>query len=223
MRNLLVIPAFNEEPALPALIAAAKPYLNDILVIDDGSSDSTTLVSVMSGAMTHRFAENRGKGEALKAAFEYAIGEGYDWVFTMDGDGQHVPSDLPNFLPAFEQYDLVLGNRMNDRTGIPVARRIANYLLSLLVSAVCAKWIADSQTGFRAYSIKLLREIPLESSRYELETEVIIKAVRRGFRIGHVTIQAIYSPENRRSRNWKDLLRILRVVAKSVFWRRTLR
>ena len=217
MRNLLVIPAFNEEPTLPGLINAAKAHFHDILVIDDGSSDATTLVSVMGGAMTHRFAENRGKGEALKAAFEYAIGEGYDWVFTMDGDGQHVPSDLPNFFPVLERYDLILGNRMHDRTAVPLFRRAVNCLSSLVVSAACAKWIHDSQTGFRAYSVKLLRAIRLESSRYELETEVLIKAVRRGFRIGYVPVQAIYAGGPNRSHSLKDWMRFLRVVAKSLF------
>jgi glycosyltransferase involved in cell wall biosynthesis len=217
MKNLLVIPAFDEEPTLPGLIAAAKAYFPDILVIDDGSTDATTLVSVMGGAMTHRFAENRGKGEALKAAFEYAIGQDYDWVFTMDGDGQHSPSDLPHFFPALDNHDLILGNRMNDRTGVPLLRRLGSFLSSLLVSAVCGKRIYDSSTGFRAYSIKLLRDTPLQSSRYELETEVIIKAVRRGFRIGYVPVQAIYSGETSRFRKVKDSLRFLRVVAKSLF------
>src|SRR5437588_3900733 len=120
MKNLLVIPAFSEEPTLPGVIESAKPYFRDIMVIDDGSSDATTLVSVMAGAMTHRFATNRGKGEALKTAFEYAVGQGYDWVFTMDGDGEHVASDLPKFFPLLDRYDLILGNRPNTRHGIPL-------------------------------------------------------------------------------------------------------
>src|SRR5579884_3570904 len=188
MKNLLVIPAFNEEPTLPGLIPAAKVHMPDVMVIDDGSSDATTLVSVMAGAMTHRFAENRGKGEALKTAFEYAIGEGYDWVFTMDGDGQHAPDDLPNFFPLLDHYDLILGNRMEDKTKVPLVRRVANLSSSLLVSIVCGKWIHDSQTGFRAYNTKMLRALDLKSSRYDLETEVIIKAVRQGFRVGHARI-----------------------------------
>src|SRR3954447_2215497 len=153
MRNLLVIPAFDEEPTLPDLIQSAKVYIPDIMVIDDGSSDATTLVSVMAGAMTHRFATNRGKGEALKVAFEYAVGQGYDWVFTMDGNGRHDPADLPNFFSVCDTSDLVLGNRMKDRVSIPLLLRVANFLSSLLVSLVCWKWIYDSQTGFRAYSV----------------------------------------------------------------------
>ena len=219
MKNLLVIPAFNEEPTIPRLIEGAKQYFTDIMVIDDGSSDATTLVSVMAGAMTHRFATNMGKGEALKTAFEYAIGQNYDWVFTMDGDGQHAPSDLPNFFPVLDRYDLILGNRMNDRRGVPLLRRIANFSSSLLVSVICGQWIHDSQTGFRAYSMKLLRAVKLRSSRYDLETEVIIKAVRQGFRVGHTPIQTIYAGETSRFRNVKDSLRFLRAVVRSLFWR----
>src|SRR5690242_19141017 len=99
MKTLLLIPAFNEEPTLPALLKAAKLYIHDILVIDDGSEDATTLVSVMEGAMTHRLKTNAGKGEALKVGFEYAISQSYDYVITMDGDGQHAPSDIQNFTP----------------------------------------------------------------------------------------------------------------------------
>src|SRR5690349_18084124 len=115
MKNLLVIPAFNEEPTLPAVIESAKPYIRDIMVIDDGSSDATTLVSVMAGAMTHRFATNMGKGEALKTAFEYAVGQGYDWVLTMNGDGEHAASDLPKFFSLLDRHDLILGNRPRRR------------------------------------------------------------------------------------------------------------
>ena len=189
------------------------------MVIDDGSSDATTLVSVMAGAMTHRFATNRGKGEALKEAFEYAIGQGYDWIFTMDGDGRHSSEDIPNFLPLLDQYDLILGDRMTDRKQIPLLRRLANSLSSLIVSLVCGKWISDSQTGFRAYSAKLLSSVQLHSSRYDLETEVIIKTARQGFRIGHTSIQTLNVAEVGRFQKFKDSLRFLRVIAKSLFWR----
>ena len=88
MKILLVIPAFDEERTQPALIRLAKTRIQDIMVVDDGSSDATALVADMGDAMTHRFATNRGKGVALKAAFDYAAGKGYDWIFTMDGDAQ---------------------------------------------------------------------------------------------------------------------------------------
>src|ERR1051326_3299106 len=151
MKSLLVIPVFNEETTLPGLIESAKSYIHDIMVIDDGSSAASTLVSVMAGAMTHRFATNMGKGEALKTAFEYAVSQNYDWVFTMDGDGEHDPSDLLKFFSLLDQYDLILGNR----------GRLADSVFSALVSLVCGKWIPDCRTGFRAYSVGILRSIQI--------------------------------------------------------------
>lgn len=219
MKILLVIPALDEEPTLPELIPSAKTRIQDILVVDDGSSDATARVAGAAGAMTHRFPANRGKGVALKFAFEYAVEKGYDWIFTMDGDGQHAVEDLQNFFPLLDRYDLILGNRMNNRRGVPLIRRIANFSSSLLVSIACRQWIPDSQSGFRAYSAKLLRAVELRSDRYELETEVIIKAARKGLRIGHATIQTIYAGEVSRFKNLKDSLRFLRVMAKSLFWR----
>ena len=210
-----MIPAFNEEATLPGLIQAAKAYVPDIMVIDDGSNDATTLVSVMAGAMTHRFATNLGKGEALKAAFEYAVSQNYDWVFTMDGDGEHDPTDLSKFFSLLERFDLILGTRST--RGRTVIRRSGNSVANLLVSAVSRQRIYDSQTGFRAYRVQLLRNVPLEGRRYELETEVIIKASRRGFRIGQVDIRAVATDRASHFNLLPDSLLFFRTLAKSMF------
>jgi len=218
MKSLLVIPAFNEEPTVAGLVRTAKAHIPDILVIDDGSDDATTLVSALAGAMVHRLKTNMGKGVALKEAFAYAIDQGYDYVLTMDADGQHDPEDIVSFLPLLGRYDLILGNRMADSGRVPVLRRVANLSSSLIVSSLCGQWIHDSQTGFRAYRTELLGRVTLQSSRYDLETEVIIKAARKGFRIGHVRIQTIYADEVSRFRNVRDSLRFLSVVFRSFLW-----
>ena len=218
MKTLLIIPALNEEPTIAVLVQAAKRHVPDIMVIDDGSEDATTLASALAGAMVHRLKTNMGKGDALKIAFAYATDKGYDRVITMDGDGQHDPEDLVNFLPLLEGYDLILGNRMDNSSQVPLLRRIANLTSSLMVSVLCGRRIYDSQTGFRAYSTDLLRRVPLKASRYDLETEVIIKAARKGFRIGHARIQTIYADEVSRFRSIKDSGRFLLVILKSFFW-----
>src|SRR6185503_5822225 len=127
---------------------------------------------------------NQGKGAALKEAFKYALDAGYDRVITIDSDGQHDPADLAHFLPLLEKYDLILGNRMGDRVSVPPLRRAANLTSSFIISVLAGQRIYDSQTGFRAYSADLLRGITLKSDRYDMESEVIIKAARKGFRIG---------------------------------------
>jgi glycosyltransferase involved in cell wall biosynthesis len=216
MKGLLLIPAFNEQATIGPLVAAARNYLNDILVIDDGSVDATASIAAAEGATVLRMAKNMGKGAALKAGFAHALERSYNTVITMDADGQHDPRDLEFFLPVAGQYDLVLGNRMEEQARIPALRRIANLTSSRIVSAVSGQPIFDSQSGFRAYSLALLRQVRLDCSHYDLETEVIIKAARLGFRIGHCRIRTIYAGEVSRFRQFKDSLRFLKVIVKSM-------
>jgi glycosyltransferase involved in cell wall biosynthesis len=219
MKTLLLIPAFNEAPTLPGLIQSARGYIPDILVIDDGSRDATGSVAANAGAIVQRLSTNVGKGEAMKRGFNYAIEQGYDYVLTMDGDGQHAPTDIQNFIPMLCKFDLILGMRMLSGPNVPGLRRIANMISTGIVSLISGQRIYDSQTGFRAYRVEMLRQVALQSKRYDLETEVIIKAARRGFRIGHVPIQTIYAGEVSRFKNVIDSARFLKVVLKSLFWR----
>jgi glycosyltransferase involved in cell wall biosynthesis len=223
MKGLLLIPALNEELSIGEVVRGARKRISDVLVIDDGSSDRTQVIASVAGALVHRFDTNKGKGEALKTGFRYALEHNCDWVVTMDGDGQHDPQDLTNFLARLGAYDLLLGNRMEDRTGVPMLRRAANYLSSRIVSALSGQPILDSQTGFRCYKAALLRDVSLNGSHYDLETEVIIKAARQGFRIGHCRIKTIYATEVSRFKNFRDSVRFLRVVIKSIWQWRDLR
>jgi glycosyltransferase involved in cell wall biosynthesis len=216
MKCLLLIPAFNEEPTICRLIREAKSYVSDVLVVDDGSCDATAAAAAAAGATVRRLKKNMGKGEALKRGFRYAITNDYEWVVTMDGDGQHDPRDIASFFPLLGQYDLVLGNRMEELALVPLLRRIANRTSSLMVSALCAQPIHDSQTGFRCYNARLLRNVRLDCSHYDLESEAVIKAARQGFRIGHCRIRTIYAGEVSRFRNLKDSVRFLHLVLKSL-------
>jgi glycosyltransferase involved in cell wall biosynthesis len=218
VKLLLVIPTFNEERHIRKLVEQAKRHVPDVLVIDDGSQDDTARQAALAGAVVRSMGSNMGKGEALKAGFAWAIDHACDFVLTMDGDGQHDPDDIPNFLPLLGKYHLILGDRMGDTLRVPLLRRLANQSASLIVSFLCFQRIRDSQTGFRAYDIDLLRRIPLRSSRYDLESEVILKAARRGFHIGHCHIQTIYEDEVSRFRNFKDAARFLVTMAKYSLW-----
>jgi glycosyltransferase involved in cell wall biosynthesis len=217
MRVLLLIPAFNEEPTVGPLILSAKRHIEDILVVDDGSRDGTGSMASQAGAVVLGLERNMGKGAALKIGFNYALEHRYDYVLTIDADGQHDPNDIPNFLPLLEQYDLVLGNRMEQSRCVPLLRRVANLTSSRIVSAVCRRRIYDSQTGFRLYGAELLRRVGLDCSRFDLETEVIIKAARKGFRIGHCRIQTIYAGEVSRFKNIRDSLAFIRVVVRCLW------
>ena len=218
MKNLLVIPALNEESHITQVIQAARPYIHDILVVDDGSEDGTAAAAAGAGVQVKRHEQNKGKGEALKTAFAYAVREGYDWVFTIDGDGQHDPEDLKGFFQMLDRYDLLIGDRMQNTRRIPFIRLVANQTSSAIVSALCGCRIHDSQSGFRAYKVELIRSLNLTTHRYELESELLIRAARKGFRIGHCGIQTIYAGEKSRYQNVQDSLRFLSMAARSVFW-----
>lgn len=216
MKGLLLIPALNEQNSIGQVVRAAKAWIADVLVVDDGSNDLTQAAASSAGAIVLRLKKNRGKGAALKLGFRYALDHNCDWVVTMDGDGQHDPDDLVNFLPLLGQYDLLLGNRMEDSGSVPFLRRTANLCSSRIVSLLCGQQIFDSQTGFRGYKATFLRQVSLNASHYDLETEVIIKAARQGFQIGHCRIKTIYGTEVSRYKNIRDSLRFLRVAIKSL-------
>jgi glycosyltransferase involved in cell wall biosynthesis len=219
MKALLLIPAFNEERTIRPLINAAKQFVPNILVVDDGSTDSTNSEARAAGCLVERLEPNRGKGNALKTGFAFALAHGYDFVITMDADGQHDPEDIRHFLPLLEQHDLILGSRLEERATVPLLRRLANFTSSFMVSVLCGRRIFDSQTGFRAYSAALIRNVRLDCSHYDLETEVIIKASRQGLRIGHCRIRTIYGEEISRFRNLKDSVRFLQVIGRSLWIR----
>ena len=217
MKCLLAIPAFNEATRITPIIESASKAIPEILVVDDGSVDGTASVASRAGARVVRHEQNLGKGEALKTAFAFAIKEGYDWLFTIDGDGQHDPDDLKGFFPLLNDYDLILGNRMTDSGRVPFVRRLANRTSSAIVSALCGSPIEDSQTGFRAHRVDLLRALDLKTQRFALESEIIIKAARSGFRIGHCRIKTIYGDEKSRFRTLRDSLKFLSMAVRLFF------
>jgi glycosyltransferase involved in cell wall biosynthesis len=219
MKALLLIPAFDEERTIRDIVTTARQFMDDILVVDDGSVDKTKCEASAAGALVHRLEQNHGKGDALKTGFAYALDHGYDLVITIDADGQHDPEDLRLFLPVAEQFDLVLGNRFEAHSFSPFLRRLANRASSRIVSTICGQRIHDSQTGFRSYSSRLIRNVQLTCSHYDLETEVIIKAAQQGFRIGHCRIRTIYGSEVSRFKNVKDSVRFFQVILRTVLTR----
>ena len=219
MKVLALIPAYNTARALPDLIAGVRQTLPDILVVDDGSSDETSTTCRASGVDVIRLEVNRGKGAALKTGFEYAIEHSYDAVITLDSDGQHNPKYIPAFLEAVSRTgaDFVIGSRVDDKADMPLDRRFSNWATSHLLSWLLNAQIDDLQCGYRYHSINLIKAISLQSDKYELETEVVIKAVQAGFKPIFIPVKVEYGPAfttgmNRLIDTWRWLRLVLDVL-----------
>jgi glycosyltransferase involved in cell wall biosynthesis len=152
------------------------------------------------------FAGNRGKGHALLAGFQ-ALRD-FDAIVTLDADGQHPPECFPGFASAAGAgADLVLGTRARNQA-MPPMRRLANGFSSGWATALAGQTVSDSQCGFRCYGRELLAATPITPGRYEVETEVIVRAARLGFRIVEIEVPTVYGEEKSQIRAIRDVPRI---------------
>ncbi len=216
-----IIPSYNEEKNIRSVVEGTKRYVDKVIVIDDGSGDNTYEEALKGGATVYRNKGNLGKADAMKIGFARALDLGADFVLTIDGDGQHNPDEIPKFVSRLnEGFDLVVGARKFDTKQMPVVRIFANSFSSFVSSLACNTRIFDSQSGFRLIKRRLVEKIKFESRRYEMETEMLIKAARCGFKIGFIEIDTIYRIEAKSKINQiLDPLRFLLLVLRLSFWR----
>ena len=217
----LVIPAFRAAAALSGVVERARRQepLARIIVVDDGSDDGTAQVAQASGAMVLRHGENQGKGRALAAGLAEAVAGGADAVVTLDADGQHAPEAIPLLLQPIVAgtSDLVVGARARDIGGMPVGRRLTNWLSSTLLSRAVGFAVPDSQSGFRAMRREVAASVLPEGGRYEYETEFLLLAARRGFRITAVAVPTVYAGATSHFRYGADTLALAAVFLRH--WR----
>lgn len=167
-----------------------------VLVVDDGSKDETAAIAEAAGATVLRQRPNQGKGAALKAGFRWAVEQGYEAVVTLDADGQHDPSELPQFLAAYRshQADLIIGAR--DFSQMPPVRRLANTLGRWSFSWAVGQAVQDNQSGYRLISCRLLQAMLASSEQgFQFEVEMIVVCVERGYSLAWVPIRTIYAGE----------------------------
>ena len=217
-----IIPALNAEAHIGEVIADVAKQLpvERVIVIDDGSTDGTAAVAGSAGATLVTHDVNRGKGAALKSGFDKAIEIGAEWIVTLDADGQHDPEEIPLFIARQNETgaDIVVGTRMNDIKDMPPIRVFANRTTSAFVSLRAGQRIPDSQNGYRLIAADAVRDIQLETTRYDTESEILIKAARAGARIESVPVKTIYGEEVSKVNPFVDTLRFFRMVFKSLFW-----
>jgi glycosyltransferase involved in cell wall biosynthesis len=220
MNIAIVIPAHNEAQTIGPLVEAVRALGYDCIVIDDGSVDKTYALAEQAHGVVLKTTTKSGKGNALKVGFDYVVKNGYEALIAMDGDGQHSPSDITAFVACYENTnaDIINGNRMHNPQGMPMVRLATNRLMSWLISLFCRQDILDTQCGFRLIKTNVLQAIKLESSDFEIETEVLIRASKKGFKITSVEIQSIYRDEVSKIQPVRDTVRFI-----AYLWRELLR
>lgn len=216
MKGCVVIPTFNEAKIIHDLIVQIKSFGLDVLVVDDGSSDGTDIVAKKAGATVISHERNIGKGASLRTGFQRVINEDYDFIITMDGDGQHRPSDIKNFIDHFSKNntDIIVGNRMDEPKNMPFHRWITNKIMSMIISSICKIYIPDSQNGFRLIKISALRDMVFFTSNYEIDSELLIQSSKRLYKIASVPIETIYSGQESQINPVIDTIRFFRFILK---------
>lgn len=210
----VVMPAYREAGRIGPLVKDVLRFCGDIIVVDDGSGDGTAEAAGAAGATVIRHAVNRGKGSALETGFYEAEKRGFAYVITMDGDGQHDPSDIPALLGAVtgSRTRVVVGNRMDHPGGMPLIGRCANRFMSWLLSREMGQRVPDTQCGFRLYAVAALRGVAVKADRFEAESEVLLALASHGEKIESVPVRIIYGDERSKIRPFRDTVRFFRML-----------
>jgi glycosyltransferase involved in cell wall biosynthesis len=199
----IVIAAFNEASGLDVLLPELPASVDGLdvhpIVVSDGSSDDTAEVARRHGVEVVRFAENRGKGVAVRAGIEHARGRGFEILVTMDGDRQHAVDHLPGLVYPIVagEADVVFGSRYladPNRHGVPLNRYLVRRATVGILKRLLSRTYTDPYCGYRAFSRDAIDLIEFEGDRYELELEAIFDARRHGLRTIEVPVPRIYCP-----------------------------
>jgi len=219
MKVCVVIPAHNESRTIAGLIEGVRKKGLDVVVIDDGSQDGTGNIAQKTGATVLVNLQKQGKGRSLQRGFQFVQDNDYDGLVVMDGDGQHAVEDLDNFLAKITDrpVSIITGTRMSDSRGMPLIRYLTNKLMSSLISGVCRQVVPDTQCGYRYISCEVLKDICITSQDFEIETEVLIKASKKGYQIFSVPIQTIYRNEKSKINPLKDTARFFTYLIRECF------
>ncbi|MCK4933931.1 glycosyltransferase family 2 protein [Candidatus Bathyarchaeota archaeon] len=220
----VVIPAFNEQANIVQVIAQTESALDslnlpyEVIVVDDGSNDNTKRYASNNGAKLISYNVNRGKGYAMRVGFAQAKGK---ILVTIDADGSFKPNEIPRMIkPLLNGIDVVVGSRFLAKNGEVTSKLhiFGNSIFNTLIMLLTQKRITDSQTGFRAFTRKVLKELKLFSEGFEIETELTIKMLQNGFKIQEEPISCSKRRHGRSKLNtFSDGFSILKTIIKANF------
>jgi glycosyltransferase involved in cell wall biosynthesis len=209
-----LIPAYCEATRIAEVARRTLVQLDSVLVVDDGSPDATAEQAEAGGARVERHERNQGKGAAIKTGFRLLLETPVQYVLLLDGDGQHLPEEIPAFLAEANRSgaQMILGNRMHDLRTMPFVRKHTNLSMSWMVSKVCRQPIPDTQCGFRMLHRDVIPHLFCESNAYDYESEMLFLTARHGFRITSVPVSTVYGDETSKIRPIRDTIRFFKLL-----------
>jgi glycosyltransferase involved in cell wall biosynthesis len=191
-----------------------------VIVVDDGSTDATAqILASIAGITVLRHPKNKGKGYALRTGFKYALNNGFKYAITMDGDGQHYPSDIPHFATAITKTygALIIGSRKLRQKNMPGKNTFANKFSNFWVWVETGKRLGDTQSGFRAYPLDVCARVKYFTRRYDFELEILVRSVWKKVSIVPIPIRIYYAPDEERVSHFKPVRDFLRISLLNIF------
>ena len=230
LKTCVLIPTYNNAKTLENVIKRALDYCDEVIVVNDGATDSTTqILSKFPSITLVKHEVNQGKGMALRNGFKKAVELGYDYVISIDSDGQHYPEDFITFLNKIEEEpgSLIIGARNMAVDNVPGKSTFGNKFSNFWFLVETGISLPDTQSGYRLYPVQRMKNIWLFTTKFELEIEVIVKSAWRGIPVISVPVKVYYAPQGERISHFrpgKDFTRIsflnsYLVILAALFWR----
>jgi len=213
-RACVIIPTYNNAATLAEVIRDVANYTDDIIVVNDGSTDGTKkIIESFSFLHSVSFEKNAGKGWAMRKGFEYAVSKGYEFAITIDSDGQHYAKDLPKFINELEKDKnaIIIGERDLNQDAVPGKSSFGNKFSNFWFKVETGITIEDTQSGYRLYPLIPLKEIRFRTLKYEFEIEVLVLAAWKGVNIKSVPVSVYYPPAAERISHFRPLKDTLRI------------
>ena len=202
LKCCVLVPTYNNHKTLRKVIEGVLVYTQNIIVVNDGSTDSTAQIVKEYGVLEQiHLPQNKGKGNALKVGFKKALDLGYDFAITIDSDGQHFPDDIPVFLEALQNEEtrnvLYIGARNMSQSDVPGSSSFGNTFSNFWFWFETGTWLTDTQSGYRLYPLKEIGKLKLYTPKFEFEIEVIVKAKWSGTLVKNIPVKVSYDEEGR--------------------------
>ena len=214
-KTLIVVPTYNNQSTLSTVIDDVLLYSQNVLLVNDGSTDDTATIldsySNRISIITNN--ENKGKGFSLRRAMEFALDKNYDYIITIDSDGQHFAKDIPSFINEIISGGdaIIIGARDMESENVPGKSSFGHKFSNFWYWAETGEKISDTQSGFRLYPVKLMKEINFFTNRFEFEVEVLVRSQWNDIPVKTIPVHVFYAEGNERISHFRPSIDFTRI------------